>query len=76
MLSCKESTQLISESLDRPLNWREQLALKFHLMICVGCRRFGRQQKLIRRALGLMRDTPEQIPLVVEAPSTQTEKTK
>lgn len=76
MLSCKESTHLISEALDQPLTWRRKLALYFHLMICIGCRRFSKQQTLLRQAFTRLREKPEQIPLEVEAPSTQTEKTK
>lgn len=49
MLNCKQTSLLVSQSLDRPLTWRERLAVRIHLLICVYCRRFMQQLKLIRR---------------------------
>lgn len=49
MLNCKQTSLLVSQSLDRPLTWRERLAVRGHLLICVYCRRFTQQLKLIRR---------------------------
>jgi hypothetical protein len=49
MLNCKQTSLLVSQSLDRPLTWRERLAVRIHLLICVYCRRFTQQLKLIRR---------------------------
>lgn len=49
MLSCKQASQLLSQSLDRGLSRRERLGLTLHLILCSMCRRFGRQ-------IGLMRD--------------------
>ena len=49
MLSCKQTSLLVSQSLDRPLTWRERWAVRVHLLICVYCRRFTQQLKLIRR---------------------------
>jgi len=34
MLSCKEATRLVSESLGRELPVRQRLSLRFHLMMC------------------------------------------
>jgi predicted anti-sigma-YlaC factor YlaD len=52
MLSCKQASELLSQSLDRPLTRRERWALRLHLWICAACRRFGRQLMLIRLAVG------------------------
>jgi len=49
MLNCKQTSLLVSQSLDRPLTWRERWAVRGHLLICVYCRRFTQQLKLIRR---------------------------
>lgn len=49
MLNCKQTSLLVSQSLDRPLSWRERWAVRVHLLICVYCRRFTQQLKLIRR---------------------------
>lgn len=54
MLSCKQASQLVSQALDRPLTRRERWALRLHLWMCAGCRRFNRQLILIRLAVGRM----------------------
>lgn len=51
MLSCKQASQLVSQSFDRPISVRERLALAFHLMICKFCRRFNRQLAQISSAI-------------------------
>jgi hypothetical protein len=51
MLNCKETTQLISQSLDRDLSWKERFSLKYHLLICKNCKRFGQQLQTIYVAL-------------------------
>jgi hypothetical protein len=48
MLNCKQTSLLVSQSLDRPLTWRERWAVRIHLLICVYCRRFKQQLKWIR----------------------------
>lgn len=50
-LSCKQASQLVSQSLDRPISVRERLALSFHLLICKFCRRFNRQLTMISTAV-------------------------
>jgi predicted anti-sigma-YlaC factor YlaD len=51
MLSCKQTSLLVSQSLDRRLRWRERMAVRMHLWICVYCRRFTQQLALIRRMM-------------------------
>jgi len=51
MLSCKETTRLASQGLDRELAFGERVALRLHLAICIGCRRAGRQMRLLRKAV-------------------------
>lgn len=50
MLTCKEVTRLVSESLDRTLPLSQRLALRIHFMMCRYCRRF-REQVIFIRAL-------------------------
>lgn len=50
MLTCRQATHLLSERLDRPLSLRERLNLRVHLLICRGCRNFGRQMTFLRSA--------------------------
>jgi hypothetical protein len=51
-LPCQGMTRLASESLDRDLGRLERIALRSHLLYCASCRRYVRQIKVLRRALG------------------------
>jgi len=51
MLKCIEATQLVSESQERELGFRERLSLRLHLMMCRGCRNAERQLTVLRRAM-------------------------
>ena len=53
MLSCKNASQIISQSLDRQLTMQERFALKLHLLICKYCKRFSQHMQTIRVALKL-----------------------
>lgn len=48
MLSCKETTQRLSEAQDRDLSLAEKLQLKMHLAMCGGCRNFSKQMDFLR----------------------------
>lgn len=50
MLSCKETSLLVSQSLDRRLSWRERVALCLHLLVCDACRTFANQMAFLRAA--------------------------
>ena len=48
MLSCKEITQLASDSLEKKkLSFRKRMELKMHLMMCGLCSRFVRSMRKI-----------------------------
>lgn len=51
MLDCKQNTELLSQSYDRPITLRERLAMHMHLMMCRGCRNFEKQLVFIRKAV-------------------------
>jgi hypothetical protein len=48
--SCKEAARLQSAALDRKLPLRQRLGLRFHLMLCKWCRRYGKQIAFLRSA--------------------------
>jgi len=50
MLSCKETTQRLSEAQDREFGLAEKLQLKMHLAMCGGCRNFSKQMDFLRAA--------------------------
>lgn len=71
MLSCKQVSQIISQSLDRPLTLRERFALKLHLLICKYCKRFSQQMQTIRVAVkqiinSIENDNTIEIPIAVK----------
>ena len=50
MLTCKDTTVLVSRQLDDKLALSERLGLTMHLAACRGCRQYRRQLWLIREA--------------------------
>ena len=62
MLSCKDVTQLISQSMDTSLPIGKRLGVRLHLLTCRFCARYERQLRLIRetlRRLSAIEDRPE-----------------
>lgn len=51
MLSCQEATSLIAIKSFRRLRLSEALSLRMHLLSCVYCRRFKRQNKIIDQGI-------------------------
>jgi hypothetical protein len=50
MLSCRDVSQLVSESLDRKLSFRQRMQVRLHLLMCRLCSRFRRQTLFLRDA--------------------------
>lgn len=51
MLTCQEVVARGSALLDGDLGFRERMAMRLHLAMCVLCRRFVRQLRLLVRGL-------------------------
>jgi Putative zinc-finger len=51
LLSCKETTRLLSQGEDRKLAFGERVALRVHLAICDGCTNVRAQFKFLRSAM-------------------------
>jgi hypothetical protein len=61
LLSCKETTRLLSQGEDRKLAFSERVALRLHLAICNGCRNVNAQFGFLRVAVkNLSRDGDEE----------------
>jgi hypothetical protein len=61
MLTCKDVTRLVSESMDRSLPLGKRIGVRLHLLICRFCARYERQLLLIRetaRRLAATAETP------------------
>lgn len=58
MLKCKQVSHLLSEAQDRKLALAERLPLQMHLVICEGCRNYGKQLDLLRAATQHYTDAP------------------
>lgn len=70
MLSCKETSLLVSQSLDQRLAWRERIALHMHLLVCDACRTFENQVAFLRtaaRRFGRGTNAPELLRLSPDA---------
>ena len=50
MLSCKETSELLSRAQDERLSFPERMGLRFHLMMCSLCRGYEKQLRFIRQA--------------------------
>jgi hypothetical protein len=63
---CKETSRLISDSLDRELPLRQRIQIKLHLLICIWCERYQRQLAFLRDAMRCsierIEDTPPTSP--------------
>jgi hypothetical protein len=51
LLSCKETTRLLSQGEDRKLAFGERMALRVHLAICDGCSAVSAQFRFLRVAV-------------------------
>ena len=65
MFNCREVSRLVSKSMDRDLSFTKMMGVRFHLMMCRHCVRFGHQLVRIRK---LIRSREEEIipPLVMD----------
>ncbi|ACR32766.1 zf-HC2 domain-containing protein [Burkholderia glumae] len=50
MLTCKETTELISKEADDGLNLRESLDMRLHILMCSACRNYRSNVAFLRRA--------------------------
>lgn len=51
MLSCKEVSKLVSDSLEEQLPFRKRIGVRMHLMMCTMCRAYRKQLLLLRQIL-------------------------
>lgn len=56
MMNCRQATELVSHSHDRPLSWHENIKLRLHLLICNGCNNYKKQLDIISKTMKQLRD--------------------
>lgn len=66
LLSCEETTRLLSQGADRELTFGERVTLRLHLVICNGCRNVGSQFKFLRLAVRRLAEDGDDKPAPVE----------
>jgi hypothetical protein len=49
--NCRQVTEIVLAGEDRELAFTERLAVRVHLTICTGCRRFRGQMAVMREAM-------------------------
>lgn len=62
MLTCKDVSQLLSQSFDRSLTLMEKIGLRFHMMICKPCPRVHQQLTFLHDASKRLATEPIDIP--------------
>jgi len=50
MLSCRETSELVSRGLDERLDVMQRLGVRLHLAMCSACRAFARQARFLHAA--------------------------
>lgn len=53
-MSCRAAARQLSASMDERLDWRGNLALRLHLVLCRRCRRHRRHLVLVQSTLRLI----------------------
>lgn len=74
MLVCKEAARLISDACQRPLTWRERIALRVHLVACDACRNFKRQMRLVTEAARRLWQAPAEAFAGIDLPDAARQR--
>jgi hypothetical protein len=51
LVSCKETSRLLSQDQERPMSWWERVRVNWHLAVCGMCRAFDRQLRFLEEAM-------------------------
>ena len=76
MLTCKDVSKLVSESLEHDLPFRQRIGVRFHLMMCSLCRKYQRQTLLLRELFHRMARSEEDQPSRQHLPEATRERIK
>jgi hypothetical protein len=68
MLTCKEASRLLSQSLNQSLPRLKRLELRLHVWLCRSCSNFEKQLKFLQRAVRQLAESrADQVRLSAEA---------
>ena len=56
--TCRQASRLQSDALDKPVSLSRRIGLRFHLLLCKWCRRYGKQIRFLRDAV---HDHPDEL---------------
>ena len=59
MISCDEATYYISKNQHEKLGLSKRLKLKFHLLMCIYCRRYDKQIRFITKIINRLKSNPD-----------------
>ena len=59
MKNCKETSLLVTQSMDRKLTWTERTGMRIHLAVCDNCARFMKQMQMLRNWLSSDEDSSQ-----------------
>ncbi|MFC1585170.1 zf-HC2 domain-containing protein [Fibrobacterota bacterium] len=62
MLNCKETSELLSDSMDGSLSRWTRMKLRLHLMMCYMCVRFKDQLLFLQKAISSLADQLDDVP--------------
>ena len=66
MACCREVTRKIASDEFREANWRQRLAVRFHLLMCCHCQRYAEQLREIGSAARTLWSPPSQDRSTIE----------
>ena len=76
MYSCKEVTQMVSESLDHKLPLVQRIGIRVHLLMCKFCSRYRKQLLILREAMRLQERYIEDTKPLMTLPTEARERIK
>jgi hypothetical protein len=63
MLNCRETAELLSQSLEKNLSLWTRIKIRIHLMMCAFCIRFKKQMDFLHRTISDSREELNSLPL-------------
>ena len=51
LVSCKETSHLLSQEQEKPMSWWQRVKVNWHLGVCSMCRAFDKQLRFIHEAM-------------------------